>query len=181
MKITKAQEKYYKYLESGSDTEVLQTIESLRVEGNEHSIPFLVKTLVTRNNEEIKNAVANLLFELKNENALPALIASILNPENKEYKSILISACWESGLNCSSYLSFFVDLAIQSDYLECIECLTVIENMPGPFDDALLIECAERAKNAADEDEGKFELLQSLWEVLVDFRGKEEDQFKMLN
>lgn len=169
-KISKKLLVHLKNLESGSNAEVLASIRTIRDEGNENAIPFLVKTLVTNPSEDIKNEISNLLFDLKNEKALPALIMAILNPENKEYKRLLISACWESGLDCSPYLKAFVEMAVDADYLETIECLTVIENMKGPFNQEALEESIKIALDAADEDPSRFELLNSIWEILVDFR-----------
>jgi hypothetical protein len=173
-KISSALLAQLKNLEFGNNAEVLTAIKTIRSEGNENAIPFLVKTLVTNPDPDIKNEISNLLFDLKNEKALPPLIMAILNPENKEYRRILISACWESGLNCSPYLKIFVEMAVASDYLETIECLTVIENMIGPFSLKDLEESMNIAKDAADEDELRFDLLNSIWEVLVDFRAEIE-------
>lgn len=169
-------------LETGNNAEILKTIEVLRSEGNETSIPVLVDVLVKNRNEDVKNAIANYLFDLKSERALPSLIRAIQDPDNIEYQQLLVSACWESGLNCSSYLGFFVDLAIIADYMVCLECLTVIENMPGPFDEAQLGSAISKIKEATDEDnEGKFDLLNSLWEVLVDFRHAEAEDGEIKN
>ncbi|MBA3899606.1 MAG: hypothetical protein H0X62_05235 [Bacteroidetes bacterium] len=163
-----------KNLENGNNAEVLTAIKIIRDEGNEAAIPFLVKTLVKNPDQDIKNEISYLLFDLKNEKALPPLILAIHNPENKEYRRLLISACWESGLNCSPYLKIFVHMAVASDYLETIECLTVIENMIGPFNPGDLDESIIIARDAADEDEARFDLLNSIWEVLVDLKAESE-------
>lgn len=161
-----------KDLESENSKTVIAAIEKLREIGDESVIAPIVKTLVSHPLDEVKNAASHFLFDLKDAKVLPALIREIQNPDNKEYQRILVSACWESSINCSAYLPFFVDLAIISDYMVCLECLTVIENMQGPFDLDELNAAIEKIKNATDEDEeGKYDLLNSIWEVLVDFRG----------
>ena len=165
---------HLKGLESQNNAEVMKSIQALREEGTEEAIPFLVQTMVNNPVEDIKNEIAHLLFDLKNVQALPPLIAEIINPSNLEYQHILVSACWESGLDCTGYLNFFVELALSSNYLVAFECLTVIENMSGPFDTADLERLIEKTKSAADEDSDRFDLLNSLWEVLVDFKAGEE-------
>ena len=164
-----------KNLESRNKAEVITSIDMLRKEGNESAIPFLVSTLVNNPDEGVKNAVSALLFDLKEEKALPALIIAIIDPVNKEYQQLLVSACWESGLNCRPYLKFFAELAIISDYFVAIECLTVIENMVGPFDEKELEAAITMVKEGADNDEEKFDLLNSIWEVLVDFKAIDEE------
>jgi HEAT repeat protein len=161
---------HLKGLESTDNAEILKAVKNIREEGTEDAIPFLVKTLVNNPDEDIKNEVAHVLNDLKNPKALPALIMAIMNPENQEYKQTLVAACWESGLNCTPFLREFVDIAINSDYMVTIECLTVIENMIGPFDTEELEHCIEKVKYASDEDPDRFDLLNQLWEVLVDFR-----------
>jgi hypothetical protein len=163
---------HLKNLDSGNNAEVLTAINALRNDGTEEAIPFLVKTLVNNPDEDIKNAVSHLLFDLKNERALPGLIMAIINPENKAYKRLLLSSVWESGLDASPYLKNFVEIAVDADYLETIECMTIIENMPGPFNPETLEESIAIARDAADEHEERFDLLNSIWEVLVDFRAE---------
>ncbi len=150
---------------------IIAAIEKLREVGDDSVISPIINILVNHPLEDVKNAASHFLFDLKDAKVLPTLISEIQNPDNKEYQRILVSACWESSMNCSAYLPFFVDLAIISDYMVCLECLTVIENMEGPFDLKELNESIEKIKNAADEDEeGKYELLNSIWEILVDIK-----------
>lgn len=164
-------------LETGNNADVLRAMEALRHDGDVTTIPYIVNVLVNNPNEDVKNEALHYLFDLKEESALPALIRAVQDPKNKEYQQMLVSACWESGLDCTPYLYFFVDLAIISDYMVCLECLTVIENMPGPFDLPILDKAIDKIKNAADEDdEGKFDLLNSIWEVLLDFKNPPEKE-----
>ncbi|HET6244090.1 MAG: HEAT repeat domain-containing protein [Bacteroidetes bacterium] len=167
---------HVKALESANNADVLKSIQALRLNGTEEAIPFLVQTLVNNPDEDIKNEITHLLFDLKNIKALPALVMEIINPANLEFQHILISACWESGMDCSKYLNFFVELAINSNYCVAFECLTVIENMVGPFNVPKMDELIEKTKNAADEDPSRFDLLNSLWEVLVDIKASGEPE-----
>ncbi len=168
-----------KELESDNAKTIIAAIEKLREIGDETVIPHIIQLLVKHPLEDVKNAASHFLFDLKDPKVLPTLISEIQNPDNKEFQRILVSACWESSINCSAYLPFFVDLAIISDYMVCLECLTVIENMVGPFDLQELNDAIEKVKNATDEDEeGKYDLLNSIWEVLVDIRASlDEDSY----
>lgn len=179
--INKQIQEQIKELDSNNPKNIITAIEKLREIGDESVIRPIIKVLVNHPLEEVKNAASHFLFDLKDPKVLPTLISEIQNPDNKEFQRILVSACWESSINCSAYLPFFVDLAIISDYMICLECLTVIENMEGPFDTNELNIAIEKIKNAVDEDEeGKYELLNSIWEVLVDFRGTmNEDSYTL--
>jgi nitrate reductase assembly molybdenum cofactor insertion protein NarJ len=165
-----------KDLQADNAKTVIAAIEKLREIGDESVIVPIINTLVNHPLEDVKNAASHFLFDLRDAKVLPTLISEIQNPDNKEYQRILVSACWESSMNCSAYLPFFVDLAIISDYMVCLECLTVIENMEGPFELQEINDAIEKVKNAVDEDEeGKYELLNSIWEVLVDIRASMDE------
>jgi hypothetical protein len=41
---------------------------------------------------------------------------------------MLISSCWQSGLDYSGYSSDFANLFLASDYMTAIECFTVLES-----------------------------------------------------
>lgn len=159
---------------SAEEKELLNIIDTIRKTGNLKAIPLLFKMMVSTENDEIQNEISHLIFDIKDTRIIPHLFEAIENPALINFQRVLVSACWESGINYSMHLKFFVNLAAKSDYLTCLECVTVIENMEGPFDEQELTECIEFTKNAADAEEGKFELLHSLWEVLVDFKTPEE-------
>jgi len=53
-------------------------------------------------------------------------------PELKE----LVASCWGNGLDYSNYLSLFVDLLIDSEFMVAFEAYTVIVNMTAKIDQA---------------------------------------------
>ena len=40
---------------------------------------------------------------------------------------MLVSSCWQSGLNYSEYSTDLAEVFLKGDYVTAIECLTVIE------------------------------------------------------
>lgn len=156
--------------DSAKEKELLSIIETIRTSGNLKAIPALIKMMEKVDSEDIQNAIANLLFDIKDPGIIPYIIEAIGNPGLQKFQRILVSSCWESGVDYSKYVRFFAELATKADYLTTIECLTVIENLEGPFDQKELEAAILRTRNAADDDDSKFDLLNSIWEVLVDFR-----------
>jgi hypothetical protein len=55
----------------------------------------------------------------------------LLNEIRKQWKSdtisMLVSSCWQSGLNYSDYSFDLAKVFLTGDYVTAIECLTVIE------------------------------------------------------
>jgi hypothetical protein len=145
-------------LESSDSLKVIETIEELRVSGKVADIPVLIELLHLSENSEIKSKITNLFANLKESDSIPLIIEAIQNqkyaPELKE----LVSCCWENGLDYSNYLSLFVDLLIDNDFLVAFEAYTVLMNMTAKIDQRKLdieIEKLEISmQNASEEKKG---------------------------
>jgi hypothetical protein len=118
----------------------------------------LIELLHLSENSEIKSKITNLFANLKESDSIPLIIEAIQNqkyaPELKE----LVSCCWENGLDYSNYLSLFVDLLIDNDFLVAFEAYTVLMNMTAKIDQRKLdieIEKLEISmQNASEEKKG---------------------------
>lgn len=130
------QKNILKGLKSTDSLKVIETLEELRVSGKVSDIPVLIELLHLSPNPEIKAKISGLFARLKESDAVPLIIDAIQNrkyaPELKE----LVSCCWENGLDYSNYLSLFVDLLIENDFLVAFEAYTVIVNMTAKIDQA---------------------------------------------
>ena len=104
-----------------------------KTQPGEDKIAQLITLLTDPANKEIKEIV---LLKLKKEKAGNTLLLAIASPSAVKVRPILVAACWESEINFSSYLPFFILLALDQDYLTSIEAITTIENMEGPFIEA---------------------------------------------
>lgn len=127
--LTKIQEQLVADLYSPNEPIVLKAIEELREHGNEKTLESLIQLLCATSSELIRIELIKYLNELKSDKALPPLIEAIANPKYHVFQVELIAAIWESGLDASDYLEFFIDLIIEQDYLVGIEAITVIENI----------------------------------------------------
>lgn len=97
---------------------------------SEDKISALISLLTDPANKEIKEEA---LLTLKKEKGGDTLLLAIANPKAKDVRHILVAACWESEINYSKYLPFFILLALDENYLISLEAITTIENMEGPF------------------------------------------------
>jgi len=123
-------------LQSADSLKVIETLEELRVSGKVTDVPFLIEMLHLSQNPEIKSKITDLFANLKESDAIPLIVEAIQNqkyaPELKE----LVASCWENGLDYSNYLTLFVDLLIDSEFLIAFEAYTVIVNMTAKIDQA---------------------------------------------
>ena len=93
-----------------------------------------------------KGVKEETLLTLKKEKKGEILLMAIAREKNKTLLPFLIAACWESEINFSKYLPFFVLLVLDDDYLVSLEAITVIEEMPGPFEKQHLAQAIEKIK-----------------------------------
>ncbi|MDP3434327.1 MAG: hypothetical protein Q8T04_15375, partial [Bacteroidota bacterium] len=80
--------------------------------------------------------IAGIFANLKDKDSVPLLIEAIQNQKYAPELKLLVSGCWENGLNYTNYLSLFVDLLIRQDFPVAFEAYTVITNMETTIDQA---------------------------------------------
>lgn len=96
----------------------------------EDKVTTLISLLTDPSNKDVKEET---LITLKKEKAGEVLLQAIASPKSLASRHLLVAACWESEINFSKYLPFFILLALDNNYLISLEAITTIENMEGPF------------------------------------------------
>ncbi len=100
-------------------------------ESDKKLLDSLVVQLTDPRMRETKDEALRLL---KENNAQELLIEVTGMEQDADRRRILVAACWETGLDFSKHLLFFVELAVKGNYDTSLEAMTVItENMTGPF------------------------------------------------
>ena len=120
-------------LTSKENKKILFALEQLRKHGKKEAFLPLIDTLITTTNDEIKQEIINLLYDLRDQTIVETIISAINNKKYTSIKPILISIFWQSSLDVSQYISTFIKQAIKGDYLVGIEVLSVIENFNSTF------------------------------------------------
>ncbi|MCK4663796.1 MAG: hypothetical protein KAT68_13070 [Bacteroidales bacterium] len=120
---------YIKKLQSDNSSDIENTIEKIRINGNCHIIPEIINVIKFSTNEEVRNKSIRLLNDIKDKNAVPYIIDAIKDKENKQVIDIITSSCWQNGLDFSNYYSVFIDLIVNENYNTSLEAFTVIEEI----------------------------------------------------
>jgi hypothetical protein len=100
-------------------------------EVNQDKLSSIISLLTDTSNKDIREQA---LITLKKDKGEQLLLTAIASPKSAGKQHLLVAACWESEINFSKYLPFFVLLALSDDYLVSLEAITTIENMEGPFE-----------------------------------------------
>jgi hypothetical protein len=75
----------------------------------------------------LKKTIEGLMNDLKDQSASNEVITEIRKQWKAETISMLISSCWQSGIDYSEYSLDLARVFLKGDYVTAIECLTVIE------------------------------------------------------
>lgn len=137
-------------LKSNQENIALRAVSDIRKNGDPDILPVLAKLMTTSDNEKLVSNIRGVFYDLKDPMAAEMMTEIIGNPEFADNKTFLISSCWESKVDYSNHLSFFVDLVIGEDMQTSIEALTVVEEMLGPFDENELEENLDKIHEYLD-------------------------------
>jgi hypothetical protein len=75
----------------------------------------------------IRKTIEQFMNDLKDQAASSEVINEIRKPWKADTISMLVSSCWQSGLDYSGYSPDLAEIFLKGDYITAIECLTVIE------------------------------------------------------
>jgi hypothetical protein len=93
----------------------------------EGAIGLLVSFYNTTDDYVIRKTIEGFMNDLKDKAASSEIINEIRKPLKTDTISMLVSSCWQSGLDYSEYSSDLAEVFLKGDYITAIECLTVIE------------------------------------------------------
>ena len=139
-KITVPLKKALVDLESGEQKKMDKAIQTIATSGNIALIPVLLNLLLQNSNPLIEKKIMSLMADVTDSDAKEIFIESLKNDQYESLKTTLINIVWNSKLDFSEYIAEFVALSTQGDLMRAIECLTVIENLTGPFEEHHLLE-----------------------------------------
>jgi hypothetical protein len=132
------------------------------------AIELLVTFFDNTDDKSLKNLIKDFLNDLKDQSLCGEVVSVIKNDIKPETKRMVISSCWQSGLNYSEYSTYFTELFLSGDYMTAIECFSVIEasagRMPRGTKDKILRIIHERPVGEGDEKAGLVKELISILE-----------------
>jgi hypothetical protein len=116
-------------LKSANKELIIETIKSLRNEGNDEVLEILIQVYLNQKDLEINEAIYRFFCDLKNQPSAETVIRLIKNPEYHQAKKMLVSSCWQSRLNYIIYMETFIAMVFNEPFELAFEAFTVVENM----------------------------------------------------
>ena len=103
-------------------------------------IEILVSIVASSTNREIKKEILAFLSNVVDPLSPALLIQFIQEEKYAVIRQELLTVIWNSKLDYSRFIAEFVEIAIEGNFMIALECLTVLENLKGPFEEHQLLE-----------------------------------------
>ncbi len=164
-------------LHSGDEKKASKAIKSLEAHGNSSVIKDLAECLLNTTSPVNKSEILELLSSLKDSTIAVEMIEVITDEYFLDVRQPLLSTVWNMKVDFSNYIDDFVQIAVEGDFLEALDCLTIIENLDGPFMEEDILECQLHLKKYMEKDERDEQKSHILSEIAIKL--KEFDQSLM--
>lgn len=111
-----------------TEEQILEELSGYRKSGSLKDVSNILNILRENHDGPISKAVIILLSDIKDDKIISLLLDALRHPDNAIIRQHLIQVCWESGLNYTNHLTYFIDLFPVLDYMGALEAFTLIEN-----------------------------------------------------
>ncbi len=152
-------------LRSGNGKLIIEAISKVRKRGSITILSEIFELMRITEDNEVKEACINLLNDLKKKDVIPIILDAINDKNYLAIRKDLLASCWQSRLDYHEHTEIFIDIAINGDYANALEAITVIEECIGQLEDitktAYLEKLNKAIKNTSEEK-------QALLKELVD-------------
>lgn len=118
----------------------MSAIHQIEESGNMHVFPLLIETLRKSPLIQVEQAILKLIADIQSEEKVETLMQFIQDEKSPTLRLQLLTCVWNSKQDFSPFLAEIVSLSTEGDFMQALECLTILENMSGPFAENQLLE-----------------------------------------
>lgn len=166
-------------LNGADEKKISKAVKSLEAHGTADVIKPLAEKLLAGASERNQREIVELLCSLKDSSVTAKMMDVIEDERFVPIRQTMLSTVWNTKVDFSDYIDEFVLIAIRGDFMETLDCLTIIENMEGPFMEENVLECQLHLKNYLEDssakDPQKAQLLSEIALVIKDINERLQD------
>jgi len=158
MNLTKKEEKNLRFNElskalKSKDTKNLsKTLKKIETEDDVRLLKPLIELGARNRDESIELQISKLLFDLKLTKGHSIIMEELENMGPNPFRAVLISTIWNANIQAMDHLDLIVKLAVEGNFMEAIECLTVIEETEGEIVEEQVLESLLMLKGYLQKD-----------------------------
>lgn len=163
-------------INSGDEKKIIDGLKALKVNGDDNVILPIVEVWNKGVSPTAEQEIITFIGDIKSTSSAQTIMDILLDEEYNEIHLPLLSTIWNSKVDYSEYIVDFVSLAVQYDFLVALECLTIIENMEGPFEEhhildseIILREFAENHQENEAQEEKKVQMVLEISKLVKSF------------
>jgi hypothetical protein len=118
----------------------LAALKQIEEIGSIQIFPSLIQSLRASAPMQLEHAILKLIADIQSEEKIDLLMTAIDVEKDDAIRLKLLSCVWNSKQDFSNFLAEVVSLSTEGDFMQALECLTILENMSGPFSESQLLE-----------------------------------------
>jgi len=174
-------------LNSGNQAKISASLKALQANGDISILEPMIALLMTEISDKTRAEIIEFLSALKDSDAVDEIIRILKDSTYLPVRQELLSTIWNSPLNYSYYLPEFVEIAVEGDFMEALECLTIIESMSGPFEERHVLECQlhlnEYVKDQEPKEQKKAQIMSEIAIMIKDIENAadNDDDYDLLD
>lgn len=162
-------------LASGNPSKIREAIEIVNDRALHDLLPDLAVLYSRTTETEIRLELLNIFNNLKHQKSVPMLTEMVRSEKNENTLLMLVSACWQCGLNFSKHMEVFVPLLRHNDFTLAFEACTVIESNIDWMNPGEREALTRMLKEIQPEVKEEMHLLfEGLYDRLLDLPGSED-------
>ncbi len=142
-------------LNSGKDAKISSALKSLQVNGDISVIRPIVELLKTELTYQMEQEILEFLADVKVSKAAEEMISILKDDHFSDQRQKVLTTIWNSKIDYTEYIAEFVEIACEGNFLEALDCLTIIENMEGPFEEHHILECQLHLRDYMEDTDPK--------------------------
>lgn len=158
-----------KDINSGESKKIIKGLKALKVNGDDQVILPIAEVWNNGVSPAVEEAIITFMGDIKTSTSSQYIMDILLDDSFKAIHLPLLTTIWNSKVDYSEYLVEFTSLSVQYDFMVALECLTIIENMKGPFEEhhildaeIILREYAENQQHKGEDDTKKVQLVHEI-------------------
>ena len=117
-----------KQFQNGSPTDALAALKVFEQHGDISILPIVFNQLRSCD-LALEKAILGFLADIQKPESVQVMIDFLGEEKDAVLRQKLLTTIWNSKLSYDNHLPFFVMLASTGDFMQALECLTIIENM----------------------------------------------------
>lgn len=160
---------------SGDAKRLKKALNGLRTNGDVRVLPELLDYWSKTSDENTQKAIEQFFIDLKDSNAVTPIMDFLMNLQDSALQTKLLHAIWNTKVDFSEHLASFVRLAVHGDLEKAIECLTIIENLEGPFQEHQFLDAQVELSEFPERNEAntpKAALISEIAQIIKDLEAE---------